>query len=68
MSGDDAGAKATVAGLLHDLGHTDVIDLGDVTTARGAEWLMPAWLRLIGVVGSPVFNWKVVVAVDPQRG
>jgi len=60
VSGDDADAKATVTGLLHDLGHTDVIDLGDATTARGAEWLLPAWVRLIGVVGSPVFNWKVV--------
>ena len=60
VSGDDADAKATVAGLLHDLGHTDVIDLGDVTTARGAEWLMPAWLRVMGATGSPFFNWKVV--------
>ena len=60
VSGDDADAKATVAGLLHDLGHTDVIDLGDVTTARGAEWLMPAWLRVVGATGSPIFNWKVV--------
>src|SRR5918993_2719919 len=59
VSGDDADAKATVAGLLHDLGHTDVIDLGDVTTARGAEWLMPAWLRVVGATGSPIFNWKV---------
>ena len=60
VSGNDADAKATVTALLHELGHTDVIDLGDVTTARGAEWLMPAWLRLMGVVGSPRFNWKVV--------
>ncbi len=60
VSGDDADAKATVTGLLHDLGHTDVIDLGDVTTARGAEWLMPAWLRVMGATGSPFFNWKVV--------
>jgi 8-hydroxy-5-deazaflavin:NADPH oxidoreductase len=60
VSGDDAEAKATVTALLHDLGHTDVIDLGDVTTARGAEWLMPAWLRLMGAVGTPLFNWKVV--------
>lgn len=60
VSGDDAEAKATVTELLHQLGHTDVIDLGDVTTARGTEWLMPAWLRLMGVMGSPRFNWKVV--------
>lgn len=60
VSGDDADAKATVTYLLSELGHTDVLDLGDVSTARGVEWLMPAWLRLMGAVGSPMFNWKVV--------
>ncbi|RHW28754.1 NADP oxidoreductase [Nocardioides immobilis] len=60
VSGDDADAKATVTYLLTELGHTDVLDLGDVSTARGVEWLMPAWLRLMGAVGSPMFNWKVV--------
>jgi len=60
VSGDDPDAKALVTGLLHDFGHTDVIDLGDVTTARAVEWLMPAWLRLMPVVGSAMFNWKVV--------
>lgn len=60
VSGNDADAKATVTALLGELGHTDVIDLGDITTARGAEWLMPAWLRLMGVIGTPLFNWKVV--------
>jgi predicted dinucleotide-binding enzyme len=60
MSGDDEAAKQTVAALLRELGHTDIVDLGDVTTARGTEWLMPAWLRVMGAVGSPIFNWKVV--------
>ncbi|KAA1421115.1 NADP oxidoreductase [Nocardioides humilatus] len=60
MSGDDPAAKEVVAGLLAELGHTDIVDLGDVTTARGTEWLMPAWLRVMGAVGSPYFNWKVV--------
>lgn len=60
LSGDDPYAKETVAGLLRELGHTDILDLGDVTTARGAEWLMPAWLRVIGAIGTPNFNWKVV--------
>ena len=60
LSGDDPQAKEKVAGLLRELGHTDIVDLGDVTTARGVEWLMPAWLRVMGAVGTPVFNWKVV--------
>jgi predicted dinucleotide-binding enzyme len=60
VSGDDADAKNVVVGLLEELGHTDVIDLGDITTARGAEMLLPIWLRLWGALGSPAFNFKIV--------
>ncbi len=48
VSGDDAAAKATVVGLLESFGHDDVIDLGDLSTARGTEMLLPVWLRLMG--------------------
>ncbi|MDQ0093505.1 NADPH-dependent F420 reductase [Paeniglutamicibacter psychrophenolicus] len=60
ISGNDSDAKDTVAGLLADFGHRDVIDLGDITTARGAEMLMPIWLRLWGALGSSEFNFKIV--------
>ena len=60
VSGDDAEAKKVVVGLLHDLGHGDVIDLGDVSTARGTEMLMPLWLRLMGTLSTPMFNFKIV--------
>jgi predicted dinucleotide-binding enzyme len=60
VSGDDPGAKQAVVSLLEDFGHTDVIDLGDLSTARGAEMYLPLWLRLMGAVGTPFFNIKVV--------
>jgi predicted dinucleotide-binding enzyme len=60
MSGDDAEAKATVRGLLEELGHTDVIDLGDISTARGTEMMMPVWLRLMQALGTSSFNYKIV--------
>jgi len=60
VSGDDADAKATVSLLLKEFGHTDVIDLGDITTARGTEMLLPVWLRLMGALGTPMFNFKIV--------
>lgn len=60
VSGDDADAKKTVTVLLAELGHRDIIDLGDITTARGAEMVLPLWLRLFGVLGTPDFNFKVV--------
>jgi predicted dinucleotide-binding enzyme len=60
VSGDDADAKATVTALLTDFGHADVIDLGDISTARGTEMLLPVWLRLMGALGTPMFNFRIV--------
>ncbi|WOP17579.1 NADPH-dependent F420 reductase [Raineyella sp. LH-20] len=60
VSGNDADAKATVTALLTSFGHTDVVDLGDITTARGTEMWMPLWLRLAGALGTPYFNLKIV--------
>ncbi|GAA2705632.1 NADPH-dependent F420 reductase [Micromonospora olivasterospora] len=60
VCGDDPDAKKTVAELLADFGHTDVIDLSDITTARGTEMLLPLWLRLYGKLGTGIFNIKVV--------
>ena len=60
VSGNDPEAKKIVTGLLESFGHTDVIDLGDITTARGTEMLLPIWLRLMGVLNTPMFNFKIV--------
>jgi hypothetical protein len=37
-----------------------VIDLGGIETARGAEMMMPIWLRLMNALGTSRFNVKVV--------
>jgi 8-hydroxy-5-deazaflavin:NADPH oxidoreductase len=60
VCGDDAEAKAEVTGLLRDFGWTDILDLGDISAARGTEMLMPIWLRLFGALQKPVFNYKIV--------
>jgi hypothetical protein len=61
VCGDDPDAKALVTGLLTEgFGWRDVVDLGDITTARGPEMLLPLWLRLWGALGTPMFNVKVV--------
>lgn len=61
MSGNDGQAKAQVREMLTEwFGWKTVIDLGDITTARGTEQLLPIWIRLFGVVGHPNFNFKVV--------
>ena len=56
----DVDAKKTVVGPLESFGHTDVIDRGDITTARGTEMLPPISLRLMGALNTPLFNLKVV--------
>lgn len=60
ISGDDDAAKATTTGLLHELGHRDVIDLGDITTARGTEMWLSLWFRLMQSLGTATFNLKIV--------
>ena len=60
VSGNDADAKQAVMTLLHSLGHRDVIDLGDITTARAAEMMLPVWIRLAGALGTYDFNFKIV--------
>jgi len=60
VSGDDADAKATVTGLLEEMGHQDVIDLGALETARGAEMWLPLWIRIAMSLGGSDFNIRVV--------
>ena len=65
VSGDNPTAKAVVQGLLLEMGHTDVLDLGGIETARGAEMFLPLWLRLMGALGTADFQVKVVRDPDP---
>lgn len=60
VAGNDAGAKATVTRLLNEFGWKDVVDLGDITMARGTEMYVPLWARLFGALKTPQFNVKIV--------
>jgi predicted dinucleotide-binding enzyme len=60
VCGNDAGAKAEVTALLRRFGWLDIIDLGDLTAARGAEMLLPLWLRLMQSLKTPIFNFRIV--------
>ena len=61
LSGNDSGAKDIVRELLHSIGWKDenIIDLGDISTARGTEMLLPIWLRLYGAYGHANFNFHI---------
>jgi predicted dinucleotide-binding enzyme len=60
IAGNDATAKETVASLLRDFGWKSIVDLGDVTAARGMESYLLLWLRLWSVLGTPDFNIRIV--------
>ena len=60
VSGDDVEAKDKVIELLQSFGWSDIIDLGDISTARGAEMILPMWLRLLGALQTPILNFKIV--------
>jgi len=63
VSGDDAGAKATVVGLLTDLGwpEASIVDLGGIQSARGPEHYFLMFAAILQSLGSPNFNVRLVV-------
>jgi predicted dinucleotide-binding enzyme len=63
VSGNDDQAKSTALEILKSFGWktNNIIDLGDITTARGTEQLLPIWIRLYGALKTPMFNFKIVV-------
>lgn len=62
LSGNDTEAKEQTRNILESFGWKNIIDLGDITTARGAEQLLPIWVRLMGLFKTPQFNFHIVRA------
>lgn len=64
VSGNDADAKSATTDLLRSFGWREIIDLGDITTARGQEQMLPMWLRLWSVLGTTEFNYVITRASE----
>ncbi len=65
ICGNDAAAKGKVTDWLCEWfgwKRSNIIDLGDITGARGMEMWMPIWLRLYGQIGHPHFNLRLIAA------
>lgn len=62
ISGNEASAKDKVKGILKSFGWSEknMLDLGDITTARGTEMYLPLWLRIWGATQNGAFNIKIV--------
>jgi predicted dinucleotide-binding enzyme len=61
LAGNDPGAKGRVTEILRGwFGWKHVLDLGDISAARGMEAYLGLWLRMWGALQVGDFNVKVV--------
>ena len=60
IAGNDAAAKERIIAFLKEFGWKRVIDLGDLTAARGMEAYVLFWLTLFLAQKTPDFNIRVV--------
>jgi len=62
VCGNDAAAKAQVTQILGEFGWPSerVLDLGDITAARGTEAYLLLWIRLMRSLGTVKFNLALV--------
>ena len=61
VCGDDDEAKAQAVALLGEIGWPEarIMDLGDLTAARGTEMYVMLWVRIWRAIGGPDFNIAV---------
>jgi hypothetical protein len=62
ICGNDNDSKSKVKEIMMSFGWAEknIIDLGDITSARGTEMYLPLWLRIFGAKKMGAFNIKIV--------
>lgn len=60
ICGDDDGAKKEAEAILTELGWPRALDVGDITSARYLEALVPLWVRVGSVLDTWDHAWKAV--------
>jgi hypothetical protein len=62
ICGNDVEAKSAVKNLLREFGWKpeNMLDLGDITSARATEATLPIWLRVWGATKSGAFNFRII--------
>jgi 8-hydroxy-5-deazaflavin:NADPH oxidoreductase len=62
ISGNDSEAKSRVKELLNQFGwkNESIIDLGDITGSRATESILSIWLRVMGVLQTGAFNFRLI--------
>jgi predicted dinucleotide-binding enzyme len=61
VSGNDSDAKKNVIGYLKEwFGWESIFDVGDITSARGTEMILPLGARIMMTLGHQRYNFKIV--------
>jgi predicted dinucleotide-binding enzyme len=62
ICGNDSNAKVKVKEIMESFGWEDqnILDLGDITSARGTEMYLALWVRVMKIMNSGNFNIKIV--------
>lgn len=62
ICGNDGSAKEEVKNILKSFGwiEKNILDLGDITKARGTEMYLPIWLSIYGATNNGAFNIKIM--------
>ena len=60
LAGNNTDAKKQVKDILQQFGWQDIIDLGDISAARGLEAFVPFWVRIMVGLNTPNFGIKIV--------
>jgi 8-hydroxy-5-deazaflavin:NADPH oxidoreductase len=62
VCGNERHAKARVIEILETFGWLsgDIVDLGDLTAARGMEAYLLLWVPMMQALGTPAFNVRIV--------
>ncbi len=62
IAGNDADAKTKIKEIMTSFGWitANILDLGDITKARGVEMYLPLWLSIYGATNNGAFNIKIV--------
>ena len=62
ICGNDTDAKEKVKSIMKEFGWKgeNIFDLGDISSARGTEAMLPVWLRIYNATQNGAFNFKIV--------
>lgn len=62
ICGNDTGAKEKVQSLMKEFGWKgeNMLDLGDISSSRGTEAMLPIWLKIYTATQNGAFNFKLV--------